>query len=291
MLGSTLSVESAPSAPSTLLIPSGLCSERLMKIYCRAMEPQGQPLYLDVNISIAAAIEEAVKAQDLELSARSRSSSLSSLSTLGDCGGPCCAGELDALLVNTIPTSTPILPAATIQSVNAAPPAFTARSSTGVFPVNTSLTNSAAKLHARRPPTRPIGVPSATHTLFTFRVPASGTAPPFRNAPLQDCTNTAVGAVPSAPGQPSRKRRHRTPKSGEPSHQAKRLKKNPPVQTSTRKDRKADGRIKQAATQAVFSTANWTTLGTSRHIDPPHQLHSLEDVLLMGMKLVTWDGV
>ena len=288
-----MSVESAPSAPSTLLVPSGLCSKRLTKIHCRATEPQGQLLYLDVNISIAAAIEEAVKAQDLELSARSHSSSLSSLSTLGDCGGPCCAGELDttALPVDTIPISTCIPPAATIQSVNAAPPAFTAPSSTGVFPVNTPLTNATTKRHARRPPNRPIGVPSVAHSLFTFRVPASGTAPPFRNAPLQDCTNTAVGAVPSAPGQPSRKRRRRTPKSGELSHQAKRLKKNPPVQTSTRKDRKEDGRIKQAATQAVFSTADWTSLGTSHHIDPPHQPHSLEDVLLMGMKLVTWDGV
>lgn len=47
------------------------------------------------------------------------------------------------------------------------------------------------------------------------------------------------------------------------------MKKSPPVKTSTWKNQKEGARIKQAATQAVYLTANWTILGTSHFIDPP----------------------
>jgi hypothetical protein len=240
-------------------------------------------------MSIAAAIEEAVKSQDLEFSTRSRSSTLSSLSTVGDCGGPCCAGELELVTpsITAIPLVAPVPSTTTAQSINAAPPVLATQSSTGVFSAD-ALSPTAT---TRRPAKRPIGVSSVPHSLFTFQVQAPGTVPSFKNAVLQDRTNTMGGSAPFAPDQPSRKRRRRTPKEGEPSHQAKRLKRNPPVRTTTRKDRKEGGRIKQAAAQAVYSTAEWTTLGTSRTIEPPYQPHTLEDVLLLGLTLVSWDGV
>ena len=135
-----------------------------------------------------------MKSQDLEFSTRSRSSTLSSLSTAGDCGGPCCAGELEPATpsITAVPLVAPVPSTTTAQSINAAPPVLAARSSAGVF--STDALSPAATTW--RPAKRPIGVPSVPHSLFTFQVQAPGTAPAFKNTVLQDCMNTMGGRLP-----------------------------------------------------------------------------------------------
>ena len=135
-----------------------------------------------------------MKSQDLEFSTWSHSLTLSSLSTVGDCGGPCCAGELEpaTLSITAIPLVTPVPSATTIQSINATPPVLTTQSSAGVFSADT-LSPTATTQH---PAKCPIGILSVPHSLFTFQVQAPGTAPAFKNAVLQDCMNTVGGWLP-----------------------------------------------------------------------------------------------
>ena len=74
-------------------------------------------------------------------------------------------------------------------------------------------------------------------------------------------------------------------------HQAKRLKRNPPVRTTSRKERMQEGRKKKAVGQAVRTSTDWTQLQRSRLVEPPNKAHTLGDIKSMGLRIVSWDGV
>ena len=114
--------------------------------------------------------------------------------SVGDCRGPCCAGELEpaTLSITAIPLVTPVPSATTIQSINATPPVLTTQSSADVFSADT-LSPTATTQH---PAKCPISILSVPHSLFTFQVQAPGMAPAFKNTVLQDCTNTMGGQLP-----------------------------------------------------------------------------------------------
>ena len=163
-----------------------------------------QPLFLDADVSIGLAVEEAMRVQDLAFGngagapnlSRPRTpsvSSISSVSTIDSCC-PCCSAWPS-------PPAAVVLPA-----VVSSPAAFAA----AVSPT------------ANAPP-----VPRVS---FTFL--SEPRLPPV-NSPIKDRTNIVQGSPFAAPSQQTKKRRRRAPKEGEPTQQAKRLKKNPPVRDTS----------------------------------------------------------
>lgn len=182
---------------------------------------QEKAIFINADISIDAAIGEAMAAQD-RIFSRSRSSSLSSLSsTTSSNGDDPCYDPVDGLLENAAP------------------------------PIGTILTGDAD------PSTD--AVPSATPVAKTR--------------------------------QASKKRRRRIPKEGKPSHQSKRLKRNPPVRTMNRKGSLEEKRRKKAAANAVHTASDWTTLRTSRKVDLTERVYTLEEVKSLGLTVVSWDGM
>ena len=138
------------------------------------------------------------------------------------------------------------------------------------------------------PPSPTANAPPVPRVSFTFL--SEPRLPPV-NSPIKDRTNIVQGSPFAAPSQQTKKRRRRAPKEGEPTQQAKRLKKNPPVRDTSRKERMEHGRKKKAARQAVQTSTGWAKLRRSRLVKPSNKAHTLEDVRLMGLRVVSWDGV
>ena len=51
------------------------------------------------------------------------------------------------------------------------------------------------------------------------------------------------------------------------------------------------GRKKWAATQAVHTITDSTNLSSSRLVEPPHKPHMLDRIRLLGLRVVSWDGM
>jgi hypothetical protein len=122
--------------------------------------------------------------------------------------------------------------------------------------------------------------------------PSASATPPTITVQAQPSTDAVPFAVSVAETQrPSKKRRRRAQKEGEQSHQSKRYKRNPPVRNLSRREHMQNGREKKAAGEAVHAAVSWAELRGSRMENLSNKLYTLEEVELMGLKVVSWDGM
>ena len=70
-----------------------------------------------------------------------------------------------------------------------------------------------------------------------------------------------------------------------------RVKRNPPAQTTGRKERREARRKKKAISQAIPTFADWAGLDRSQVGELSGNLYTLDDIRSMGLKVVSWDGM